>query len=86
LTERIPDTRNTTVKNGQQERLEARMVLKDLVLSLRRFDIAVADGHLDDAMEEYRTFAQLATFDVPVALKKAEPWSQPPSARPSSDR
>jgi hypothetical protein len=75
LTERIPDTRDSTADGGQQERLAARMAVKDLVLSLRRIDMAVADGRLDEAMGEYRTFAQLATFDVPVALKKAEPWS-----------
>ena len=37
--------------------------------------MAVADGRLDEAMAEYRTFALMATFDVPVALKMAEPWS-----------
>jgi hypothetical protein len=74
LGERIPDIRNVSV-GGQQERLAARMAVKDLVLSLRRIDMAVADGRPDAAMAEYRTFALLATFDVPVALKKAEPWS-----------
>ena len=75
LTERIPDTRNTTVKGGEKERIAARMAVKELVLSLRRIEMAVADGHSDEATAEYRTFGQLATFDVPVTLKKAEPWS-----------
>jgi hypothetical protein len=75
LTERIPDTRNTTVKGGEKERLAARMAVKELVLSLRRIEMAVADGHSDEATAEYRTFGQLATFDVQVTLKKAEPWS-----------
>jgi hypothetical protein len=75
LTERIPDTRDTTIKGGEQERLAARMAVKELVLSLRRIEMAVADGHPDEAIAEYRTFGQLATFDVPVTLKKAEPWS-----------
>jgi cytochrome c peroxidase len=75
LTERIPDNRDTTVRGGDQERLAARMALKELVLSLRRIEMAVADGNLDEAATEYRTFGQLTTFDVPVILKKAEPWS-----------
>lgn len=74
LSEHVPDIRNASI-GGQQERLAARMAVKDLVLSLRRIDLAVADGKLDDAMTEYRNFATLATFDVPVALKRAEPWS-----------
>jgi cytochrome c peroxidase len=75
LTEHFPDVRNTTVTGGREERLAARMALKELVLSLRRIELAVSDGRLDDAMSEYRSFAVLTTFDVPVALKKAEPWS-----------
>ncbi|MCC8975823.1 cytochrome c peroxidase, partial [Bradyrhizobium brasilense] len=74
LTERIPDIRNTAI-GGKDERLAARAILKDLVLTLRRIDLDVAAGRVDDAMAEYRNFAQLVHFDVPVALKKAEPWS-----------
>jgi hypothetical protein len=75
LAERIPDMRDTTVKGGEQERLAARAAVKEMILSLRRIEMLVADGHLDEATADYRTFAQLATFDVPVVLKKAEPWS-----------
>jgi cytochrome c peroxidase len=75
LTERIPDTRDTTARGGEQERLAARAAVKELVLSLRRIEMKVADGHLDEAATDYRTFALAATFDVPVILKKAEPWS-----------
>ncbi|MHC2435187.1 cytochrome c peroxidase [Bradyrhizobium sp. USDA 4451] len=74
LTEHIPDIRNATV-GGKDERLAARAILKDLVLTLRRIDLEVTAGHTDEAMAEYRRFAQLVNFDVPVALKKAEPWS-----------
>ncbi|PAY10909.1 hypothetical protein CK489_01775 [Bradyrhizobium sp. UFLA03-84] len=74
LTEHIPDIRNTSI-GGKDERLAARAILKDLVLTLRRIDLEVAAGHIDEAMTEYRRFAQLVNFDVPVALKKAEPWS-----------
>jgi Di-haem cytochrome c peroxidase len=75
IAERIPDQKNTAVSGGLQERREARMAVKNLVLSLRQIDIAVSEARLDDALAEYRSFSQLATFGVPVALKKAEPWS-----------
>lgn len=75
LIEHVPDIRDSTVAGGRTERLAARMAAKDLVLSLRRIELAVADGRRDEAMTEYRNFALLATFDVPVALKAAEPWS-----------
>ena len=75
LVERIPDVRDTAVSGGEQERHAARAAVKELVLHLRRIEMDVADGQLDEAATDYRTFAQLATFDVPVVLKKAEPWS-----------
>lgn len=74
LTEHIPDIRNASV-GGKEERLAARAILKDLVLTLRRIDIDVSAGRINDAIAEYRNFALLVNFDVPVALKKAEPWS-----------
>ena len=74
LTEHIPDIRNVSV-GGQDERLAARNAVKDLVLTLRRIDLAVEAGHSEEAMSEYKSFATRATFDVPLALKKAEPWS-----------
>jgi cytochrome c peroxidase len=75
LAERIPDVRDTAVNGGEQERLSARAAVKELVLHLRRIEMEVADGHLDEAATDYLTFTQLTTFDVPVILKKAEPWS-----------
>jgi hypothetical protein len=51
------------------------MAVKDLVMRLRRIELAVAAGHTEEAMAEYATFAQLATFEVPATLKKAEPWT-----------
>ncbi|MHC2467636.1 cytochrome c peroxidase [Bradyrhizobium embrapense] len=74
LTEHIPDIRTTSI-GGKNERLAARAILKDLVLTLRRIDLEVGAGRIEEAMAEYRKFAQLVNFDVPVALKKAEPWS-----------
>jgi len=53
----------------------ARASVKDLVLSLRRIELAVAGGRSEEAVAEYASFARLATFDVPQALKRAEPWT-----------
>jgi cytochrome c peroxidase len=75
IAERIPDRRNVAVAGGEDERRAARMAVKDLVLSLRRIELAVAAGRSEEALAEYTRFAQLATFDVPLALKKAEPWT-----------
>jgi cytochrome c peroxidase len=75
ITERIPDRRNTTVAGGEEERRAARAAVKDLVLSLRRIELAVAGGRSEEAVAEYASFAHLATFDVPQALKRAEPWT-----------
>jgi hypothetical protein len=49
--------------------------VKNLVLSLRRIELAVTGGRTEEAMAEYAEFARLATLDVPVTLKKAEPWT-----------
>jgi cytochrome c peroxidase len=75
LAEHIPDRRNTTVAGGEPERRAARMAVKDLVLSLRRIELAAAGGRSEEAVAEYAGFARLATFDVPQMLKKAEPWT-----------
>src|SRR5262249_10190837 len=50
-----------------------RAAVKDLVLTLRRIELAVAGGRSEEAVAEYASFARLATFDVPQALKRAEP-------------
>jgi cytochrome c peroxidase len=75
IAERIPDRRNAAVADGEDERRAARMAVKDLVLSLRRIELAVAAGRSEQAMAEYTSFARLATFDLPQTLKKAEPWT-----------
>src|SRR5262249_44865633 len=75
LAERIPDHKNTAVAGGEQERRVARMALKDLVLSLRRIELAVSAGRIDEAAAEFRNFSNATFIEVPVLLKKAEPWS-----------
>ena len=75
LTERYPDRKNTSVSGGQQERGLARLALKELVLALRRIDMAAAEGRLVDAAAEYKNFRALMAAAVPALLAGAEPWS-----------
>jgi len=75
LTEQYPDRKNTVVSGGEQERNQARAVLKDVVLSLRRIDMAVAEGRLNDAATDYRNYRYLMAAAVPAILVNAEPWS-----------
>jgi hypothetical protein len=75
LTEAFPDVKDTSVSGGRQERAVARMALKELVLGLRRIDLAAAADRFDEAATEYRNFRKLIAFAVPMALAKAQPWS-----------
>jgi Di-haem cytochrome c peroxidase len=75
LTERYPDRKNTSVSGGEQERGMARLVLKDMVLALRRIDMAAAEGRFSDADVEYRNYRNLMAAAVPALLAGAEPWS-----------
>jgi cytochrome c peroxidase len=75
LTEQYPDRKNTSVSGGQQERVLARNALKELVLSLRRIDMAVADGRTADATTDYRNYRYLMAAAVPSLLARAEQWS-----------
>jgi cytochrome c peroxidase len=75
LTERYPDRKNTSVSGGQQERGLARTALKNMVLILRRIDIASAEDRFSDAAAEYRNYRYLMAAAVPALLARAEPWS-----------
>ncbi|MBO4227330.1 cytochrome c peroxidase [Bradyrhizobium neotropicale] len=75
LTERYPDRKNTSVSGGEQQRVRARNSLKELVLMLRRIDIAVAEGRSADAATEFRNYRYLMAAAVPALLAGAEPWS-----------
>jgi cytochrome c peroxidase len=75
LTERYPDRKNTSVSGGQNERALARLALKELVLGLRRIDVAAAEGRFSDAAAEYRNYRYLMFAAVPTVLTRAEPWS-----------
>jgi hypothetical protein len=75
LTERYPDRKNTSVSGGEQERVLVRNVLKELVLTLRRVDLAVAEGRIPDAATDFRNYRNLMAAAVPAMLAGAEPWS-----------
>ncbi len=75
LTENFPSRKDTNISGSREEPNLARALLKDLVLCLRRIDLAAAAGRFDDAAAEYGNFRKLTMSAVPVALQNAEPWS-----------
>ena len=75
LTDDYPDRRDTSVSGGVQERALARTALEELVLELRRIDMAARAGQFDAAAAEYGNFRKLMASAVPVALVNAQPWS-----------
>jgi cytochrome c peroxidase len=75
LTEQYPDRKNTSVSGGEQQRVLARATLKELVLTLRRIDMAVADGRASEAATEFKNYRSLMAAAVPAVLASAEPWS-----------
>jgi cytochrome c peroxidase len=75
LTEHYPDRKNTIVTGGQQERVLARAALKELVLTLRRIDVAAAEGRSSDAAGEYKNYRYLMVAAVPTLLGNADRWS-----------
>ena len=75
LTERYPDRKDTSISGGEQERGLARTALKEVVLTLRRIDMAVAEGRINDASADYRLYRNLVAAAVPALLARVEPWS-----------
>ncbi|MFN5483347.1 MAG: cytochrome c peroxidase, partial [Bradyrhizobium sp.] len=75
LTEQYPDRKNTSVSGGEEQRVLARNGLKELVLTLRRIEMAVAAGRNADAATEFRNYRNLMAAAVPALLASAEPWS-----------
>ena len=51
------------------------MTLKELVLTLRRIDLAATADRFDEAATEYRNLRELMASAVPIVLTKAQPWS-----------
>jgi cytochrome c peroxidase len=75
LTERYPDRKDTSVSGGERERADARAALKEVVLLLRRIDMAVGEGRTADAAADYRNYRYLMAAAVPSLLAGAERWS-----------
>jgi cytochrome c peroxidase len=75
LTEQYPDRKDTSVSGGEPQRSSARAALKEVVLLLRRIDIAVGEGRTADAATDYRNYRYLMAAAVPSLLASAEPWS-----------
>ncbi len=74
LTEKFPAPKDTNVSAGREQRAVARATLKDLVLCLRRINLAAADGRFGEAASEYIEFRKLVSA-APIPLQNAEPWS-----------
>jgi len=75
LTERYPDRKDTSVSGGEAERASARAALKEVVLLLRRIDMAVGEGRTADAAADYRNYRSLMLAAVPSLLARAQRWS-----------
>jgi cytochrome c peroxidase len=75
LTEHYPDRKDTSVPGGEQERASARAALKEVVLLLRRIDMAVGEGRTSDAADDYRNYRSLMVAAVPSILARADRWS-----------
>jgi cytochrome c peroxidase len=75
LTEHYPDRKDTSVPGGEQERAAARAALKEVVLLLRRIDMAVGEGRISDAADDYRSYRSLMFAAVPSILARADRWS-----------
>jgi cytochrome c peroxidase len=75
LAEQFPDWKDISVTGGAEERRMARSALKQVVLDLRRVDLAASAGNFDDAAATYDDVRKLMAAAIPAVLAKAEPWS-----------
>jgi cytochrome c peroxidase len=75
LTERYPDRKDTSVSGGEGERANARAALKEIVLLLRRIDMAVGEGRTADAAADYRNYRYLMAAAIPSLLASADRFS-----------
>ena len=74
LGENFPERSDTSVNGGLSERARARDAVRDLVLTLRRIDMAAAADDYAEVEDAYGDYRQQAALAAP-ALKLAEPWS-----------
>ena len=74
LGENFPGRTDTSVSGGLRERLQARAVVRDLVLSLRRVAMAVNVDDFEQAAKIYADYKQQSVAAT-TQLKLAETWS-----------
>ncbi|WGR92639.1 hypothetical protein MTX26_21830 [Bradyrhizobium sp. ISRA443] len=70
LTEQYPDRKNTSVSGGDRERVNARAALKEVVLLLRRIQIAVDDGRILAGAEQWSLFNPAVHDQHYMALRR----------------
>ncbi len=75
MVEAFPERKDTSVSGGLRQRSLARLGLKELVLTLRRVDVASAEGRYDDAAAEYKNYRYLLVAAVPNMVAEAQRWS-----------
>jgi mono/diheme cytochrome c family protein len=75
LVDDIPDLRDNTVSGGEKQRNLSRMALKEVVLILRRMEIAADTGNYEDVAKEYRTYNRFMTAAVPTIVGQTEQWT-----------
>ena len=74
LAEQIPDEKDTALKEGADSRRLARAVLKEMVMTLRRVDLAATSGQFDEAAAIFKTYQNLSD-SAALALPALEHWS-----------
>jgi cytochrome c peroxidase len=75
LAERLPDHRDAAVTGALVERRMARAAVKEVVISLRRIDMALLADDLDAAAAEYKIYYGLTFSKAMPLLHGTEPWS-----------
>jgi hypothetical protein len=75
LVDQFPGVKDTTVEGGAAERLAARSVLKEMVVTMRRIGLAAATDRFDEVAREYQSYRGPAFAKVPFLLRAAAAWS-----------
>jgi len=76
LTEQYPDHKDTSVSaESLEQRMIARQMLKEQVITLRRIGMAATEDRFEDASNDYNLYRERMKVAVPTALYNAEDWS-----------
>jgi hypothetical protein len=74
LGEKFPERSDTSVTGGLEERQRARLAVRQVVLALRRIDMAAETGDFEAAARVFANYRNLVAAAAPD-LKLAERWS-----------